>query len=197
MHPSYSRNALQPAKQVTVVITDDDVKRTWCRWCFRTHYKHEQDECKQEAHKVFQSEAFWTPEEIVGWRGFKIVSMGTDNEPMLRGMRAGWAEADPGPAECITQGNALEYDHKSPHPLCTCGYHALKERSAISSQMPVHAKVLMWGDVIEHEDGYRAERVKIIGLDYTNNGMFLFQRRERVHHTMHKLRQRYEVKSSE
>lgn len=181
----------------------DNKPRSWCPFCFRTHAIEDIELCANQATEVNDAETFWMPAEIEAYRGFKIKAntmSGENPELVLHGARAPWHFAYPGPAQCIGNSNSpygVQNDHTSPHPLCTCGYHALRTRQQISSMFPIHAKVLLWGDVIEHEDGYRAENAKIIALDYTYKGAFMFQRRERVHHTLQKLREKYEVEEGE
>lgn len=164
---------------------------TWCRWCYATHLKSEQVECEAAAYAVNDAEAFWTPEHIVGWRGFKIVMSYDQQRPELRGRRQNWTKADPGPANCIG-GKHME-PHKSPHALCTCGYHALKEQRLINSTFPIQAKVLMWGEVFEHDLGYRSERIRLVGIDYNPRAAHFFMKSERVHNTLVRLRDSYKV----
>lgn len=55
--------------------------------------------------------------------------------------------------------------HSAPSPGCTCGFYALKYRPgparAITEAL---AEVELFGVVIEHENGYRAERQRILSL---------------------------------
>lgn len=50
-----------------------------------------------------------------------------------------------------------------------CGIHAYKKArdflKSHASELHIYGKVAMFGDVIEHELGYRAEFAKIISLD--------------------------------
>lgn len=178
--------------------TNDGRPSAWCAHCFRTHAVEDHTECQEQATQVYEADTYWLPEEVEAYRGFKIQS-DKDNTPVLKGSRARWHYAYPGPAECIGNSHriGIRTEHKSPHPLCTCGYHALRTRNQISTIFPVHAKVLLWGTIIEHEDGWRAEHAKIVALDYTTKGAFMFQRRERVHHTLQTLRKKYEVEEGE
>lgn len=192
--------AIIKSSDVSVHFTSGPNGVLWCRYCFRTHEVAEHEQCAHAAHEVFASEDFWTPEYVEGWRGFKVVVdtvSGKPIDPILKGMRTAWTDTDPGPAQCVGGGRntGLSWDHKSPHALCTCGYHALKDRDMVRGDLPIHAKVEMWGDIIEHEDGYRAERIKLVGLDYNikSSRMRLFKRHERVHGTLGKLRKRYKV----
>jgi hypothetical protein len=50
--------------------------------------------------------------------------------------------------------------HRSPEPGCTCGVHAIKDPSRLARSgrtAAVVGRVAMWGRVIEHSKGYRAE----------------------------------------
>ena len=50
--------------------------------------------------------------------------------------------------------------HRSPEPGCTCGVHAIKDPSRLARSgraAAVVGRVAMWGRVIEHAKGYRAE----------------------------------------
>jgi len=49
----------------------------------------------------------------------------------------------------------------APHPSCTCGIHAVKTlhhfRGAGYQRYVIHGQVYLWGAVVEHELGYRAQ----------------------------------------
>jgi len=47
---------------------------------------------------------------------------------------------------------------------CTCGFYAYKERSQLNRFTPLHGAVLLWGKVIEHEFGYRAQFAQVESL---------------------------------
>jgi hypothetical protein len=50
--------------------------------------------------------------------------------------------------------------HRSPEPGCTCGIHAIKDPARLARSGRTAAavgRVAMWGRVIEHSKGYRAE----------------------------------------
>ena len=51
--------------------------------------------------------------------------------------------------------------HDSPYPHCTCGIYAVKTldhfRSAGYERYGIHGEVYLWGTVVEHELGYRAQ----------------------------------------
>ncbi|GEM_PF-1393158 len=62
------------------------------------------------------------------------------------------------------------HDAPPPHATCTCGYYAVKRLATAlawararpqqfpSAEALVIGRVSLWGHVIEHEDGYRAQR---------------------------------------
>lgn len=47
---------------------------------------------------------------------------------------------------------------------CTCGFYAFKDSSYLNKSAHVHGSVLMWGKVVEHEFGYRAEFAQLESL---------------------------------
>jgi hypothetical protein len=51
--------------------------------------------------------------------------------------------------------------HDAPQASCTCGIHAVKTlnhfRSAGYQRFAIHGQVYLWGTVVEHELGYRAQ----------------------------------------
>ena len=54
----------------------------------------------------------------------------------------------------------LEATHRSPEPGCTCGIHAMRDVARLTRSMTrasVVGRVAMWGRVIEHSKGWRAE----------------------------------------
>jgi hypothetical protein len=54
----------------------------------------------------------------------------------------------------------LAASHRSPEPGCTCGIHAIKDPARLARSgrsAAVVGRVAMWGRVIEHTKGYRAE----------------------------------------
>jgi hypothetical protein len=115
-------------------------------------------------------------EPIVAYRAWRCEVR--EGRPILHSVseRAEW---DPGwmHAECLPRGprsrRRPEADHEVPAEGCTCGVYALKELSPVMlpfappfrSVVPMPpflvGKVQLAGKVIEHEDGYRAERARI------------------------------------
>lgn len=54
-------------------------------------------------------------------------------------------------------------DHRPPYPNCTCGFYAMKVRPDWPGEAV--AEVELFGVVIEHEKGWRAERQRIISIE--------------------------------
>ncbi len=120
---------------------------------------------------------------LTGWRKFSVRDRGrvlvSVNHPIP------WPTADPGPACCLldpamTMQRVYDpgtdtYQIKvvaDPHPLadpcpsltCGCGYYAYKERAhaeAHGDQGTLLARVELWGRLVEHARGWRAERMKL------------------------------------
>lgn len=91
--------------------------------------------------------------EILAWRGWRVTPQG-----FLRSMSADviW-----GPGEPMDGKTKSSEEH--------CGVYAYKKLrdflSAHSDDLDVYGQVALWGDVIEHELGYRAEYAKVISLE--------------------------------
>jgi hypothetical protein len=66
-----------------------------------------------------------------------------------------WHPGQPLKAVCLASGPS----HANPPPLskCSCGIYALKRTEIGMEDSQVFGKVALWGTVIEHEGGYRAE----------------------------------------
>ncbi len=95
------------------------------------------------------AEVFWSPEPVVGWRAW------TWTGKTLKGYRAEWCEATM-TACCDRCESSPGWDHG-------CGIYALKELTELDDA-PVLGRVEMWGDVVEHEWGYRASHARITDL---------------------------------
>ncbi len=65
-------------------------------------------------------------------------------------------------ARCST-GPEFARDHLATGS-CTCGFYAFKDSSRLDKFAHVHGTVLMWGKVVEHEFGYRAEFAQVESL---------------------------------
>lgn len=70
----------------------------------------------------------------------------------------------PGEAmKAICSGGLLDYmpQHKSPHPKCSCGVYAAKNFKHLVqigyAAHGIHGEVELWGTVMEHRLGYRAQ----------------------------------------
>lgn len=91
--------------------------------------------------------------EILAWRGWRVTPQG-----FLRSMSANvvWGPGEP-------------MDGKTKSTEQHCGVYAYKKLrdflSAHSYDLDVYGQVALWGDVIEHELGYRAEYAKVISLE--------------------------------
>lgn len=46
--------------------------------------------------------------------------------------------------------------HEAPSLDCTCGYYAMKDVAAIP-QGEVYGRIALWGHIVEHDFGYRAQ----------------------------------------
>jgi hypothetical protein len=107
-------------------------------------------------------------EPIQGWRAWRLHR----NEEGLRiaptTPRSDWPPGVAIKARCtgshtrlyMVFNPELEATHRSPEPGCTCGIHAMKDpvRLARGSRLAgVIGRVAMWGRVIEHSKGWRAE----------------------------------------
>lgn len=62
------------------------------------------------------------------------------------------------------------YGHHTPMPWSNCGIYAVKRGEDALHAFPtphhmyVLGRVMLWGEIVEHEDGYRAEYAQIIAL---------------------------------
>ena len=108
-------------------------------------------------------------EPIVGWRQWNfmyphfLANLGNDTIYVPREKIEAHCE------EYSTIGTlGLRKDHseqQAPHLTCTCGIYAYKEkprllreiRNIYSGLRLVYGEINLWGKVIEHEDGYRAQ----------------------------------------
>jgi len=95
-------------------------------------------------------------EPIIGWRGWflRVSAFGPELVPAGKG-RGGWPWRAPMTARC-----AEGREHRSPDPSCACGLSAYKPETAhrsLRSRFPVIGTVSMWGRIVEHQHGWRAE----------------------------------------
>lgn len=102
---------------------------------------------------------------IRGWRYFRLAG-----KAQLEATRQVWPERAL-TAECLRRPDhpaefgLARHERAARHlraGACTCGVYALKQpRRKALDERDVVAEVLLWGCVVEHEDGYRAEHCRI------------------------------------
>jgi|SRR5271168_589869 len=98
---------------------------------------------------------------IVGYRAWTWNTLG------LRSLSGTlWRPGQPQVARCrastvVGRSKANDDVHDAPHEGCTCGIYATKTlhhfRSARYDRYGIHGEVYLWGTVVEHELGYRAQ----------------------------------------
>ena len=94
-------------------------------------------------------------EPIEAWRTWTLVGSGTEVRLLpLLGDRRPWPTREPARAIC-----ARRRRHAVPCIECTCGYYATTGLDPLrhSRDPSVLGSVALWGRVIEHRLGYRAE----------------------------------------
>jgi hypothetical protein len=98
------------------------------------------------------------PEALSGWRTWGLVgsrdaaSLGL--VPVVRRRSRVWPAARPTRAVC-----ARGRRHRVPDVGCRCGLHALRDTGSLrrTRDPAVVGTVALWGRIVEHEYGYRAE----------------------------------------
>jgi len=98
-----------------------------------------------------------TAEPILAWRAWTLSGRRDGSRLRLRpivGSRRPWPPFHPARAVC-----ARPRGHHAPDPACTCGLHATRTPDLLrrTRDPAVVGTVALWGRVIEHEHGYRAE----------------------------------------
>jgi hypothetical protein len=89
------------------------------------------------------------------WQGYRFGLKSLNDEPWLPGQafKAICTRGNPPPAE--------ESGHESPADGCTCGVYAAKNLAHLRkigyADHGVHGEVYLWGKVVEHRFGYRAQ----------------------------------------
>jgi hypothetical protein len=96
-------------------------------------------------------------EPIVGWRAWAIRGTTDGTEVRLLPLAAGgaaWTPRVPAVAVCVKRRH-----HRVPALDCRCGIHATHDPHVLrrTRDPAVLGRVALWGRVIEHELGYRAE----------------------------------------
>lgn len=98
-------------------------------------------------------EEFWSDQPVIAWRAWSWDGW------RLHGVHSRWL-SEAFVATCKLCETVPSWDH-------VCGVYAVKEANDVQMFHGVAAvvgRVEMWGDVIEHEDGYRASHARIIDL---------------------------------
>ncbi len=102
-------------------------------------------------------------EPIVGWRAWDL---GDGGEPLLYPLSAteeAWRPRRPMRARCARPRFLRRAPHRAPDPGCVCGIYAARSPEAFPRPRPawppptVVGTASLWGRVIEHESGWRAE----------------------------------------
>lgn len=107
-------------------------------------------------------------EPILAWRAWRLHRTDAGLRIVPTTPRSAW---EPGVAihatcsgahtrEYLVYNPELVATHRSPMPGCTCGVHAIKDPARLARSgrtAAVVGRVAMWGRVIEHSKGYRAE----------------------------------------
>ncbi len=96
-------------------------------------------------------------EPILGWRTWTLAGSEDGDEVRLlplAGDRRPWPPREPSRAVCARRGR-----HLVPGLRCTCGLYATRDLRALrrSTNPAVLGTVALWGTVVEHAAGYRAE----------------------------------------
>lgn len=120
-------------------------------------------------------------EPMQGYRAWRF----KQDEPYLYSLRSprhdfvdiAWPVGQPLVARCVDPfyGTMVKRHYTSPYPDCSCGIYALKQPPRLSHiNQEIHpigndtdvmiGICLLWGDVEEYEEGYRAGYAKPIAL---------------------------------
>ena len=98
-----------------------------------------------------------TVEPVVAWRTWTLTGRRDGSRVRLRpvaGRARAWQPLRPAEAVC-----KLARLHAAPNVDCTCGLHGVHDPDLLrrTKNPAVLGRVALWGRVIEHESGYRAE----------------------------------------
>ena len=105
-----------------------------------------------------------TPDYISPIVGYRVWTWNTLGLRSLSGTL--WRPGQPQVARCrastvVGRSKANDDVHDAPHEGCTCGLYAAKTlhhfRSAGYDRYGIHGEVYLWGTVVEHEPGFRAQ----------------------------------------
>jgi hypothetical protein len=94
-------------------------------------------------------------EPVVGWRAWRLRrdDDGLRLQPAFRG--SPWGPREPVRAECVRRRR-----HGAPKRRCTCGLYGFRDGREVGlggTRLAAVGQVSMWGRVIEHDLGYRAQ----------------------------------------
>jgi hypothetical protein len=120
-----------------------------------------------KAFRVFP-EAEHQTEPVLGWRAWRLGRTDEGLRIVPTTPRSAWEPRVAIHATCsgahtreyMVYNPELAATHRSPEPGCTCGIHAIKDPARLARSgrsAAVVGRVAMWGRVIEHTKGYRAE----------------------------------------
>lgn len=109
-----------------------------------------------------KSDALLLPGKITGWKYLTKKSDGFVSHGSVR-----WVPGQVVEARCPLN---LDASHVPPVKGCTCGIYVLKSREVALSMMTYAevrylAEVRVWGRVIEHDLGYRAQFAELVGVE--------------------------------
>jgi hypothetical protein len=113
-------------------------------------------------------EAEHRTEPVLGWRAWRLRRIDGDLRIVPTTPRSAWEPRVAIHATCsgshtreyMVYNPELVKFHRSPEPGCTCGIHAIMDPARLARSgraAAVVGRVAMWGRVIEHAKGYRAE----------------------------------------
>jgi hypothetical protein len=110
-------------------------------------------------------------EPILAWRVWRYTRGGLLTPMVHRSQEDSWWPKRPLPARCVkgyrVLGEWINYAHQKhkevPDIDCRCGYYALRRFSSLALQYVsgrdaiFYGVVALWGRIVEHEGGYRAQ----------------------------------------
>lgn len=126
-------------------------------------------------HYPYVPETFWSPEPITAYRVFAFDKTNLLSKVASKPFRHS-RRGKPVPATC-----RYAQPHKVPDWVCSCGYYALKPNPnrtpaahslfldlPSADRFDIAATVELFGNVIEHAHGYRAQYMRVIALHPRN-----------------------------